>query len=112
MVKTAVLVAVAVGTTTFKLLLDQATLQAPLLLKAIMVEMLRQSKTTVVAVVALVQSEAQGQAVWAAMAAMDQHQVFLDRASPMLAAVVAVLLALPAHREAVELEAEALGVSI
>ena len=48
----------------------------------------------------------------AATEAMDQHQVFLDRASPMLAAVVAVLLALPAHREAVELEAGALGVSI
>ncbi len=53
--KTVVLAAVAVGITMCKLLLDRATLQAQLLLKATMVEMLRRFKTTVVAVVALVQ---------------------------------------------------------
>ncbi len=46
------------------------------------------------------------------MAATELHPVLVVRQSPMLAAVVAVLLALPAHREAVELEAAALGVSI
>jgi hypothetical protein len=53
--KTVVLAAVAVGITMCKLLLDRATLQAQLLLKATMVEMLRRFKTTAVAAVALVQ---------------------------------------------------------
>jgi hypothetical protein len=55
MARMAALEVVVVGITMCKLLLDRATLQAQLLLKATMVEMLRRFKTTVVAVVALVQ---------------------------------------------------------
>lgn len=100
-VKTVALVAVAVGITMCKLLLDRETLQAQLLPKVTMVEMLRRFKTTAVAAVAQAKLVVQAQAVLAATVVTALHQAFLGRSSPMLEAEGEALLALPerAQRE-------------
>jgi hypothetical protein len=94
-VKTVALVAVAVGITMCKLLLDRETLQAQLLPKVTMVEMLRRFKTTAVAAVAQAKLVVQAQAVLAATVVTALHQALPDQPLLTLVAVAAALLALP-----------------
>jgi hypothetical protein len=74
MARMAALAAEVVGITMCKLLLDRETLQAQLLPKVTMVEMLRRFKTTAVAAVAHSKLVVQAQAVLAATVVTARYQ--------------------------------------